>query len=562
MKPAYFVCLYLLVAGPLLGQLNPTPFINQPLEPASVSPGGPGFLLTVNGGNFVQDSVVNWNSQPLLTTYISVTKLTATVPATDVALRSTANVTVSNPSPGGGASSAALLPIFSPVTNLSFKQSRGIAGNSPISIVVADFNGDGKADLAFVNSEAGPNNPILVSTLLGNGHGTFTPGSTISYLTGPPPFGEPVLGYQILTGDFNGDGKIDLVFSSEFDFFTYFGVALGNGDGTFQDPFYAGGGESGTQFTIGDFNRDGRLDLANFDFSSQEELTLYLGNGDGTFTQQTTFNFFCCQGTRVAGDFNADGVLDLVAGGNILLGNGDGTFSSPEPLTETNATAPTVGDFNNDGIPDLIFPGNPATVFLGNSDGTFTQKPQPTGFNSDVLVAADFNRDGKLDLASIDGFSPMVSLFLGNGNGTFQPPLNYPVTAVPSSIAFGDFNNDGLLDLALTDSNNDVSILLQRAGKAGKATAIKLLSSSNPSNFGQSLTLLAAVIPNSRGIATGTVSFWDGLTNIGISSLQGGGFAFLSISTLTSGYHGVTAAYSGDANFAPSASLVLSQIVQ
>src|SRR5437667_9031661 len=106
------VCLLLaFTAIPALGQNNPVPFVNQPLVPSAVAPGGPDFTLTVNGTGFVSGATVNWNDTPLATNFVSASQLTATVPAANIATAATASVTATNPTPGGGSSNVVLLPV-------------------------------------------------------------------------------------------------------------------------------------------------------------------------------------------------------------------------------------------------------------------------------------------------------------------------------------------------------------------------------------------------------------------------------------------------------------------
>lgn len=168
----------ILLGAVLLGLMSvlsyaqaPVPFINQPLVPDATAPGGPQFTLTVNGTSFVSNSVVNWNSSPLATQFVSQSQLTATVPAADIATASTAWVTVVNPPPGGGTSN---VEFFTVTANTGNSVGFGLAsspavGAFPQSVAVGDFNGDGKLDLAVANG--GSN---TVSVLLGDGTGNFT----------------------------------------------------------------------------------------------------------------------------------------------------------------------------------------------------------------------------------------------------------------------------------------------------------------------------------------------------------------------------------------------------
>jgi hypothetical protein len=175
------------------------------------------------------------------------------------------------------------------------------------------------------------------------------------------------------------------------------------------------------------------------------------------------------------GDFNGDGKLDLAAANEygksvtVLLGNGDGTFRAAASPPAGNASIAIVaGDFNGDGKLDLVVTNagdDNLTVLLGNGDGTFrTTASQPTGVEPWGIVAADLNGDGKLDLVITDPSSDTLSILLGKGDGTFALNASSPETGPnPGAIAVGDFNGDGQLDLAAGNSGtNTVSVLLQQ----------------------------------------------------------------------------------------------------
>ena len=219
-------------------------------------------------------------------------------------------------------------------------------------MITADFNRDGKADLAI-----GTPSGLVVE--LGKGDGTFT-----QSFSGPG--GAPLLA----TADLNQDGKLDIVGGGGNGTW----VLLGNGDGTFQPPLSVVSGHATFFVAIADFNLDGKPDLV---VVNNEGTTLYLGNGDGTF--QTGLVISPAQASVVAGDFNRDGKPDLILGYDqggtavFLLGNGDGTFQSPVPLPtvpvgpveEPGIEVLSVGDFNNDGKLDLgvVYPSLEAGLF-------------------------------------------------------------------------------------------------------------------------------------------------------------------------------------------------------
>jgi hypothetical protein len=463
---------------------NPVPFLNQPLVPTAVSPGNPTFTLSVSGTGFASGATVNFNSAPLATTFVNAEHLTAMVPAADVADAGTAAVTVVNPAPGGGPSNVAYFQVAAPETTVSFAN----AANSPLQvpepsgIVAADFNQDGKPDLAISAN-------IRMYVFLGNGDGTFAPAATSPISVPSPPyddFASPYLG-PIAVGDFNDSGHLGLAVGE----FNNEAVVIlpGNGNGGFAPSSAAfanvpGGPIFGVQ--AADFNADGNLDLAVTSGISGVSPVV-LGYGKGAFSAAgdlytTTFGGGFPTGVAV-GDFNADGKLDAAvanggsakypySGVSISLGNGDGTFTqaSGSPiLLGQSLSAIVTADFNRDGKLDLAVTdtaGNAVIILLGNGDGTFgTPTTIAVGNSPYAIVAGDFNNDGKLDLAVANYGDGTITLLLGNGDGTFTQTAGspYAVGQYPYQLAAADFNGDGKLDLATANLGDyTVSILLQQ----------------------------------------------------------------------------------------------------
>jgi FG-GAP-like repeat/Bacterial Ig-like domain (group 3) len=575
------------LATPLLAQVNSIPYVNQPLVPASVPPGGSAFTLSINGAGFVPGSIVRWNGSDLPTTFLSALKLSATVPAKDIVTFTTANVTVFNPAPGGGISNVIAFTVTLPTSTLKFSQSTIGVGLAPGNVVTADFNHDGKADLAVINTtQPDPScYPFdgrgTVTILLGDGKGNFSKKSTVCTSS----FDDPSTGSAMAVGDFNGDGYPDLIISPFQPEEERFGIEilLGNGDGTFRQgsSFYFNADQLGP-IVVGDFNGDGKLDLA-FAFEADlqnDSLGALFGNGDGTFGNGGgTFRGpgaanFCgpAHGCRafglVTGDFNGDGILDFATAAtefdgteftgpflSVLLGKGNGEFIQNTQVLLTGPTSLTSGDFDGDGKLDIAIADGGATlkVFHGNGDGTFSlignEPPAPPSPNT--VAAFDINGDGKLDLIFSNGGGTITTM-VGNGDGTFQPGIAPPGGNGVVAFAVGDFNRDGHLDIAFPDSLDTISILKQVVPKANTHCQISATPVYVKNQLRYQLSAVVSAKGQSPGIPTGTVKFWDSAYSqvlLGSAPLSNGKATITVLLDSAPSPQWVKAAYGGDTNF-------------
>ena len=324
---------------------------------------------------------------------------------------------------------------------------------APYATVTADFNNDGKMDLAT-------SAPTGMAVLLGNGDGTF---QAPQVQAGFPGY------YPLAVADLNGDGIPDVVVNSSSAPFAL-AVFLGNGDGTFRplgtEPVVTYDGWAG----IADVNGDGVPDIVTASLGGGVPVTVYLGNGDGTFGPPIAQSFVL-SGPAVFADFNGDGKMDMALNydqgrhGYVALGNGDGTFQTPMKVDGVDAPA-AAADLNGDGIPDLV--GYSATetqtylaVALGNGDGTFGPAsfyPVQHGFS---VAIADWNGDGYLDIAAMpDSPSSYTQFLLGDGKGKFTLQENGLYLNAQAFPAVADFNGDGLPDVA--SASGAIWVLLNR----------------------------------------------------------------------------------------------------
>lgn len=348
-----------------------------------------------------------------------------------------------------------------PCGDVSLSTSGEVAvGAQPGKVAAADFNGDGKVDLAVSNAEG-----ASVSLLLGQGDGHFLAETRLPVGSAPR---------DVSAADFNGDGKLDLAVLNTQD--STVGVLLGKGDGTFDAQRTFTTGTAPQAMTAQDFDGDGKLDLFTADSSiplRSYTATWLRGNGDGTFTAKSYNTGFVAYGVTGM-DANGDGKLDLVLPDfydsviNVYLGAGDGTFSSRTSIsTGTNPEALQAADLDLDGKPELVATWTGTlTTYQSQGDGTFVWGDyQDLGGRPKALALADLDGDGRLDAVTSFADTLTVSVLQGRDAGTFSTPRDFTVGDPSGGLALADFNGDGHPDVAVTQKGgNSVRVMLTRCG--------------------------------------------------------------------------------------------------
>ena len=397
-----------------------------------------------------------------------------------------------------------------------------VGGTTLESVVAADFDRDGKLDLAV--AEAAPNQ---IALLRGTGSGTFSPPSY--HLVGLFP-------RSLAVADFNRDGKPDLVAAAQDGAF----LLMGDGAGGFAAPtLYMGAGRYLRHVITADLNRDGSTDVVTvttrpqIKFPPPSRIFVLMGDGTGQLGTAFPYDTGTDESSVAAADFTGDGILDLAATDEIGLvtftGRGDGSFAPPTRVfTGPTGRAVLGADIDGSGTADVVVSGHfqtrillslgggafgpPNSFAMGNFDGFFTLgdldgdgRPDlvvegdqnvdvrlntfgpscplaafgplpgvaPIGHTPIWLGQGDLNRDGRQDLVATSGQPPQVRILHGDGAGGFVAAATLPGGPYPTGVAVADFNRDGFPDLAVSSEvSNDITLLRGSAGGTYQSSAI------------------------------------------------------------------------------------------
>jgi hypothetical protein len=392
-----------------------------------------------------------------------------------------------------GASVSTAQPLLVYGTTKTAIAATGSAGNYTLKATVTGTANDIAPAGNVTFQDTSKANAVLATAALGTGTQAVTWVNTQNPATKPQPL-------SITVADFNGDGIPDLAIGTNGATAGYLSILLGNGNGTFQAAKTYASLANNQAMVAAPFVSGGPLDILTVDnnASGTNNAALFIGDGAGGGKLGTPFSLGGMANVTAvaAGDFNRDGYEDFVISGIIygvycfapVLGTGKGTFGGPTlNAVGNNPLLVAVGAFNTNGYPDIVVADtgvDQVTVFQNNGQGYFFPEGQAnTGTKPTAMVTGDFNGDGFLDLAVVNGGSDNVTILLGKGNETLTAEPTSPATGhAPTSIAVGDFNADGIADLAVVNSGDKTVTILLGKGNGTFVAGGTLATGINPVN--------------------------------------------------------------------------------
>ena len=511
-----------------------------------------------------------------------------------------------------------------------------VAGKGPLAAVTGDFYGSGHLDLAIINNAS-----QTISLPLGNGDGTFRAaraysvelqpkavafgnltggkssdlvvtnfcgsdtacgkGGTVSVMAATENGYHLASTYSLGSGpvavallDVDSDKNLDIVALNRSD--KTISILLGLGGGSFQQQFTLPLAEAPVAFAVGDFNHDGKTDLAvlgdcgSAKCSQPGTLEILYGTGDGGFHSAIAYLVDYTPTAIAVGDLNKDKNLDILVSNScgksasctaagtatVFLGDASGKFTTGKDVAlGKSPSSVSLGDLNGRGVLDLLVTrsaDNTVAVLRGAGDGTFqTPVVYKVGANPDSLAIADFNGDGKLDVAVGNTGDSTVSVLFGKGDGTLLASNALPVGPGPESLTAIQGAKGMRASLVTANGNSasstlgtDITVLANIQPEVVVASSTALTSSVDPSDVNQSITLTATVT-GSAGTPTGKVEFLSDAVDIpGCASktVDGTGKATCTIQTFIGGTHTLNADYGGEPSvYSASTSADLTQTV-
>jgi hypothetical protein len=445
-------------------------------------------------------------------------------------------------------------------------------GFSPRALAAAQFNGDGHLDLVVTDMDGarvlygtgaaftlgpyidnfiqGGCDHVVAGDFNDDGHQDFvTTGRSLTLFLGDgignnwirrfTAVGENPVG--VASDDFDGDGKLDVAAA------VYLGgtvsIYYGDAAGNFPVRQDWGVGLAPNHLAIGDVNGDGKPDVvAPSSQLSQAEFQVLVNGGGRRFLARQDFDVTGdAEGFAVA-DFNGDGNRDVIVAVyqsnndnlKLILGNADGTMRDPVLVEAFGNNIPTnviAADFNGDGWMDaaasIFSPGNSMRVWLNDGHGSLLPSVvYPAMGNPGSLAAGDINGDGHLDVIVVNSATTenSISVFIGLGNGTFNPGYTLPTLLKPSDVAIADFDQDGDLDVLVTHGLTPAVLLFVNDGQGGLA----------PVTFSIGVTQSTPAVADLDGDGWLDVALTTGWASV-LFNDHSGGFTLQQGSTIASG---------------------------
>jgi hypothetical protein len=362
-------------------------------------------------------------------------------------------------------------------------------GYHPQAVAAADFNGDGKPDIVAGNTGT------TISVLMNNGDGTFAAAVNYTVASGP---------VSIAVGNLFGDSKPEIVTVANDVYNGTINVLKNNGNGTFAAAVsFSVGGRYTNSVALGDFYKDGKLDIA-VTSASGSVVSILKNNGAGAFAAAVTYTGIAGADSVAVGDLNSDGYPDLVAADSgpfnstisVLKNHSDGTFESPVTYDVCNSpSAIAIKDLDGDGHQDIVVANwgdHTVSVLFNAGTGAFgPAKHYNVGYCPGSIVLTDVNKDGKPDIVVAVTNMSTVSVLLNRGGRTFRSSDAYTVNDIkPKSVATGDLNGDGKPDMVAGNNNKTLSVLMN---KGNGALADEIMYTLTLSGYGASLVALGDV---------------------------------------------------------------------
>ena len=408
-------------------------------------------------------------------------------------------------------------------------------GNQPYAIAAGDLNNDGYADLVTANTSLS-SKPGTISVLMNKADGSGTFASAQTYTVGWLPYG-------VAIGDLNGDGIPDLAVTNYGD--NTVSILYGQSGGGFTGSQTLPTCTNPYGVAIGDTRHSGQNDIAVTCYRTGQ-LEVFLNNSmmpyqappaQASFQSPQIFSTDSFPTAVIMGDFNRDGILDIVTGNSIandvsfFAGNGSGGFAAAVNSFALNfPDSIAAGDVNGDGIPDLVTVAanfNQVAILLGKGNGTFAQRVEfSAGEQPWAVAVGDFNLDGKVDIVT--------------ANTVHRVNLTIPAYQTMYMNEFPPTRNGGLsVNVLLNGSGSKIKLTHSPAGTVAPGTPVTLTAT------------VAASVPNNTATPSGTVTFEDTNGAMLGSAPLSGGTASLTVPSLGSGRHVITVLYSGDTLFQP-----------